>query len=126
MTAKNGPYLVTNVTAVRTPLGETLTLPPQLALCRCGGSAAKPFCDGTHAGNGFTDAKDPNRVPDQRDTYPGEQVTVFDNRGICQHSGLCTDRLATAFGLVLNPSWRRAAAGWTRSSGPRGTARPGR
>jgi hypothetical protein len=31
MTAKNGPYLVTNVPAVRTPLGETLTLPPQLA-----------------------------------------------------------------------------------------------
>ena len=103
VTAKNGPYLVTNVTAVRTPLGETLTLPPQLALCRCGGSAAKPFCDGTHAGNGFTDAKDPNRVPDQRDTYPGEQVTVFDNRGICQHSGLCTDRLATVFRAGAEP-----------------------
>ena len=103
MTAKNGPYLVTNVPAVRTPLGETLTLPPQLALCRCGGSATKPFCDGTHASNGFTDAKDPNRVPDQRDTYPGQQVTIFDNRGICQHSGLCTDRLATAFRTGAEP-----------------------
>jgi CDGSH-type Zn-finger protein/truncated hemoglobin YjbI len=103
MTAKDGPYLVTNVPAVRTPLGETLTLPPQLALCRCGGSATKPFCDGTHAANGFTDAKDPNRVPDQRDTYPGQQVTVFDNRGICQHSGLCTDRLATVFRTAAEP-----------------------
>ena len=103
MTAKNGPYLVTNVPAVRTPLGETLTLPPQLALCRCGGSATKPFCDGTHASNGFTDAKDPNRVPDQRDTYPGQQVTIFDNRGICQHSGLCTDRLPTAFRTDAEP-----------------------
>ncbi len=102
-TAKDGPYLVTNVAAVRTPLGETLSLPPQLALCRCGGSATKPFCDGTHAGNGFTDAKDPNRVPDQRDTYPGQQVTVFDNRGICQHSGLCTDRLATVFRAGAEP-----------------------
>jgi uncharacterized Fe-S cluster protein YjdI/CDGSH-type Zn-finger protein len=36
-------------------------------------------------------------VPDRRDTYRGEQVTVFDNRGICQHSGYCTDRLATVF-----------------------------
>ena len=103
MTAKNGPYLVTNVPVVRTPLGETLTLPPQLALCRCGGSATKPFCDGTHASNGFTDDKDPNRVPDQRDTYPGQQVTVFDNRGICQHSGLCTDRLPTAFRTNAEP-----------------------
>ena len=97
MTAKNGPYLVTNVTAVRTPLGEQLPVAPQVALCRCGGSAMKPFCDGTHATSGFTDDKDPNRVPDQRDTYPGQQVTIFDNRGICQHSGLCTDRLPTAF-----------------------------
>jgi CDGSH-type Zn-finger protein/truncated hemoglobin YjbI len=97
VTARNGPYLVTNVAAVRNPLGEKLTLPPQLALCRCGASAMKPFCDGTHAASGFTDDKDPKRVPDQRDTYQGEQVTIFDNRGICQHSGLCSDRLATAF-----------------------------
>ena len=103
MTAKNGPYLVTNVPTVRTPLGERLPVPPQLALCRCGGSSNKPFCDGTHAGNGFSDAKDPNRVPDQRDTYPGQQVTIFDNRGICQHSGLCTDRLATVFRTDQEP-----------------------
>ena len=103
VTAKNGPYLVTNVAAVRTPLGEKLTLPPQLALCRCGASAMKPFCDGTEVTIGFTDDKDPKRVPDQRDTYPGEQVTIFDNRGICQHSGLCTDRLATAFRTKEEP-----------------------
>jgi CDGSH-type Zn-finger protein/truncated hemoglobin YjbI len=97
MTAKNGPYLATNVPALRTPLGERRSVPPQLALCRCGGSSMKPFCDGTHARNGFTDDKDPNRVPDRRDTYAGQQLTIFDNRGICQHSGFCTDRLATAF-----------------------------
>ena len=103
MTAKNGPYLVTNAPAVRAPRGETLPVPPQLALCRCGGSSLKPFCDGTHAGNGFADAKDPHRVPDQRDTYPGQQVTIFDNRGICQHSGLCTDRLAAVFRTSQEP-----------------------
>ena len=103
VTAKNGPYLVSNAATVRNHLGETLPLPPQLALCRCGGSASKPFCDGTHATSGFTDDKDPERVPDQRDTYPGEQVTIFDNRGICQHSGLCTDRLATAFRTKEEP-----------------------
>jgi CDGSH-type Zn-finger protein/truncated hemoglobin YjbI len=63
----------------------------------------KPFCDGTCAGNGFTDDKDPDRVPDRRDTYPGEQLTIFDNRGICQHSGLCSDRSPTAFRTGQEP-----------------------
>src|SRR5260370_28959783 len=104
MPARKAPYLVTNVPAVRTPLGETLTLPPQLALCRCGASSMKPFCDGTHAGlSGFTDDKDPNRVPDRRDTYLGQQVTIFHNRGICQHSRLCTDPVATAFRTPAEP-----------------------
>jgi CDGSH-type Zn-finger protein/truncated hemoglobin YjbI len=102
-TAKNGPYLVTNVSSLRTPLGERRSVPPQVALCRCGGSSMKPFCDGTHASNGFTDDKDPNRVPDRRDTYAGQQLTIFDNRGICQHSGLCTDRLSTAFRADKEP-----------------------
>ena len=42
-------------------------------------------------------------MPDQRDTYPGVQVTIFDNRGICQHSGLCTDRAPTAFRTSTEP-----------------------
>jgi CDGSH-type Zn-finger protein/truncated hemoglobin YjbI len=92
-----GPYLVTGARALLDWLGRPLPVRPQLALCRCGASAVKPLCDGTHAATGFTGARDPNRVPDRRDTYPGQQVTIFDNRGICQHSGLCTDRLATVF-----------------------------
>ena len=36
-------------------------------------------------------------MPDKRDTYEGVQLTVYDNRGICQHSGFCTDRLSTVF-----------------------------
>ena len=101
--ASNGPYLVTNVPrADGSPRSHTRPA-PQLALCRCGQSAIKPLCDGSHARTGFTDAKDPKRVPDQRDTYHGQQVTIFDNRGICQHSGLCTDRLAAVFRTGAEP-----------------------
>ena len=95
--SRNGPYLVTNADSLQTWLGESIPARPQMALCRCGGSAIKPFCDGTHTRIGFSGAKAPDRVPDRRDTYVGAQVTVFDNRGICQHSGFCTDNLAAVF-----------------------------
>ena len=101
--ARNGPYLVTNVSRLISHLGTETRPAPQLALCRCGQSALKPLCDGSHARIGFSGAKDPGRVPDQRDSYPGEQVTIFDNRGTCQHSGLCTDRLATVFRTDAEP-----------------------
>jgi CDGSH-type Zn-finger protein/truncated hemoglobin YjbI len=95
--SSNGPYLVTNAGAFNNWLGEPLAAQPQMALCRCGESAMKPFCDGSHAEVGFTDEKDPKRVPDHRDEYAGLGVTVLDNRGICQHSGFCTDRVPTVF-----------------------------
>jgi CDGSH-type Zn-finger protein/truncated hemoglobin YjbI len=100
---RNGPYLVTNVPRLAEHLGAACQPLPQLALCRCGASAIKPLCDGSHARNGFSGAKDPNRVPDRRDTYHGVALTVFDNRGICQHSGFCTDRLNMVFRAGAEP-----------------------
>src|SRR5499427_6080725 len=100
---RNGPYLATNVPRLTDHLGNASQPAPQLALCRCGASAIKPLCDGSHASSGFSGAKEPSRVPDRRDTYPGVQLTVFDNRGICQHSGFCTGRLATAFRTGAEP-----------------------
>jgi CDGSH-type Zn-finger protein len=96
-TEADGPYLVTNPQRLHSSLGVDVPTMPQMALCRCGQSASKPLCDGTHADIGFTDAKDPSRVPDRLDTYVGLQLTVRDNRGTCAHSGLCTDRLPTVF-----------------------------
>jgi CDGSH-type Zn-finger protein/truncated hemoglobin YjbI len=100
--ATKGPLLVTNVDDIHDWLGRPLPTRPLMALCRCGASATKPYCDGSHVG-GFDDAKDPKRVPDHRDAYVGQQVTIIDNRGTCQHSGYCTDRLATVFRLKQEP-----------------------
>jgi CDGSH-type Zn-finger protein/truncated hemoglobin YjbI len=99
----NGPYLVTNADDLRSWLGEPTQPRPQMALCRCGASAAKPFCDGTHAEIHFTASRDAGRVPDRKDTYPGHQLTVLDNRGTCAHSGFCTDHLASVFHLGKDP-----------------------
>jgi CDGSH-type Zn-finger protein/truncated hemoglobin YjbI len=94
---ENGPYLLTNVERLYNWLGEPIDTRPRMALCRCGASAIKPLCDGSHARINFSGVKDPNRVADRQDVYVGQQVTVLDNRGICAHSGFCTDRLASVF-----------------------------
>jgi CDGSH-type Zn-finger protein/truncated hemoglobin YjbI len=99
----DGPYLVTNAEHFTDWLGQELPRRPQMALCRCGASQLKPFCDGTHAEIGFESGKDPARVPDARDTYVGQQVKILDNRGICQHSGFCSDRLASVFRVGQEP-----------------------
>ncbi len=99
----NGPYLVTNVENMVNWLGENIPVLPQMALCRCGNSSLKPFCDGTHARIDFTGQKDPKRVRDRRDSYEGTVITVLDNRGICAHSGFCTDRLSSVFHLGQEP-----------------------
>jgi CDGSH-type Zn-finger protein len=48
----NGPLFVRGRFVVRQADGE-LREETRAALCRCGGSANKPFCDGTHKVNGF-------------------------------------------------------------------------
>ena len=56
---QNGPYLVQgdDVTAVDWN-GATYAIPKRpFALCRCGASTNKPFCDGTHSKLGFKAAE---------------------------------------------------------------------
>jgi len=100
---RNGPYMVSEVEHFTNWLGEELPLQPRTALCCCGASRTKPFCDGSHTASNFSGEKDPNRVPDRRDAYDGQEIEIFDNRGICAHSGFCTDRLASVFHAGQEP-----------------------
>jgi CDGSH-type Zn-finger protein len=93
----DGPYIVRNLRKLTNSKGETLATRPIVALCRCGGSNLKPYCDGTHARIGFNSAKDPARTPDRLDTYETVDITVLDNRGTCCHFGNCTDHLPSVF-----------------------------
>ena len=101
---KNGPYLVAGCEDLRgVTEGSVYPSEGTIALCRCGGSKNKPFCDGTHAKVGFEDAKAADRVPDRRDNYVGDGITIHDNRGICAHAARCTDHLAEVFRLKQEP-----------------------
>jgi len=59
----NGPYLVQDpegLVEVVDASGVAYALPvgkPAIALCRCGASVNKPFCDGAHSRIGFQAAE---------------------------------------------------------------------
>jgi CDGSH-type Zn-finger protein len=55
---ENGPYRVRGPITLIDADGNEFDLEPHekngtIALCRCGGSTTKPFCDGRHSERGF-------------------------------------------------------------------------
>jgi thiamine pyrophosphate-dependent acetolactate synthase large subunit-like protein/CDGSH-type Zn-finger protein/nitrite reductase/ring-hydroxylating ferredoxin subunit len=100
---KNGPYTVTALEKFTNSRNEAIGTKKVMILCRCGASQNKPYCDGAHITVGFKDQKDPKRIPDKRDSYPGKKVTIHDNRGICSHAAHCTDNLPLVFRMGVKP-----------------------
>ncbi|MGD8853654.1 MAG: CDGSH iron-sulfur domain-containing protein, partial [Gammaproteobacteria bacterium] len=82
----NGPYYLLNdltpqtIPTLQDAKGDPCATVTGAALCRCGGSSNKPFCDGTHGKNGFTDEKETDGKLDKRDKYAGKSITIHDNR----------------------------------------------
>ena len=60
----NGPYVVEGDVQLVDKEGNAFPTDPAkpLALCRCGESKSRPFCDGSHRTSGFTSGE----------TAPGE------------------------------------------------------
>ena len=57
---ENGPLLLLGPVKIVDHLGNEFTAPPgkdAIALCRCGQSRNKPFCDGSHRACGFQAAE---------------------------------------------------------------------
>ncbi|MBO6940372.1 MAG: CDGSH iron-sulfur domain-containing protein [Deltaproteobacteria bacterium] len=52
--AKNGPLLLAGNLVIRNGAGRVAWKGTKCALCRCGQSKNKPFCDGSHKAAGFT------------------------------------------------------------------------
>lgn len=111
--AKDGPYLVSgNVKLVRktqisSEHGEPMTWRtdkqletdnrPMVALCRCGGSSNKPFCDGAHKKIGFdgTETAATNTFEERKIVHKGSTgIVVKRDYSICAESGFCGHRLA--------------------------------
>jgi CDGSH-type Zn-finger protein len=103
--SRNGPYIVTG----RVPLTtmeicndeegycrtwrEVKRYPMQekYALCRCGNSKNKPFCDGTHAEIHFDGTESGDHEPFDKATEVicGPALTLADNEHLCVHARFC-------------------------------------
>ena len=51
--SKRGPYIVQGSVTIIDTDGKEIVNKGMIALCRCGGSKKKPYCDGTHTSIGF-------------------------------------------------------------------------
>jgi CDGSH-type Zn-finger protein len=116
----HGPYLVSGTVPltrrriVRSEHDEPMTWKTTarlkdretMALCRCGGSSHKPFCDGTHQTNGFdgTEAAPTSTYDERAKPYPTTQVVVRDDRSICEHAGFCGNRVSNVWKMASGPA----------------------
>lgn len=60
---RNGPYFVRGEIEIAAEDGAVLHRATRAALCRCGGSRNKPFCDNSHVMLGFRDPAEPASTP---------------------------------------------------------------
>ena len=112
----NGPYMVYgNVPLIRKseviseygePLtwkkGEVLRTGERYALCRCGQSTNKPFCDGSHTHVDFdgSEVADTTNISEREATYDGTRIFVKDDRSVCIHAGFCGDRISNVWKMT--------------------------
>jgi CDGSH-type Zn-finger protein len=104
----NGPYLVYgDVPLVRkkkivSETNDSLTwqktavieTEETYALCRCGRSSSKPFCDGTHVRAGFdgTETADPRPFEEMQRVHEGTGLDVRRVGSLCMHAAFCVGR----------------------------------
>jgi len=62
---ENGPYIVSCEVELIDANGTKFPVEKRMALCRCGASTEKPFCDGTHSKIGFRAAE--KAVPESKE-----------------------------------------------------------
>jgi len=103
--SKNGPYLVSGNLPLRKEVigtnadeesikwlpGQDYPTQEQYALCRCGQSANKPFCDGSHTKAGFDGTETASRKPylEQAEVIRGPTMSLTDVESLCAFARFC-------------------------------------
>jgi CDGSH-type Zn-finger protein len=102
---KNGPYRVSGAVplsiqaivpngdgeSIEWRQGQTIDTPDDYALCRCGQSATKPFCDESHLRLGFDGTETASREPylAQAEEEEGPSLSLTDAESLCAFARFC-------------------------------------
>ena len=82
--------------------GEPLLTGRRYALCRCGHSTTKPFCDDSHLRVGFDGTETADRAPraTRAREIRGRDIAFTDDAVLCTHAGFCSDRRTDVWEMV--------------------------
>ncbi|MEO1550878.1 MAG: CDGSH iron-sulfur domain-containing protein [Pseudomonadota bacterium] len=116
--ADNGPLIVERPPNLTGSVEIDVGGQPKVALCRCGASANKPFCDGAHAKTGFSSDPDLTKLRNASIAYSGDvdgsAVTVSYTPVLCTHAAQCQARALQVFNPAADP-WIQPANGTLQS-----------
>lgn len=104
--SKNGPYLVMGTIPLAEQIietdseggseswkqGKSYETQETCALCRCGQSGKKPFCDGTHNRTGFDGTETASREPYQKQATVQDgpsELALMDAESLCAFGRFC-------------------------------------
>lgn len=103
--AKDGPYIVSGGIPLTVEViannkegyswdwkkGKTFKTESNYALCRCGHSANKPFCDGTHKSIDFKGRETASKIPydKQAERLDGPTMILSDQENLCAFARFC-------------------------------------
>lgn len=103
--AENGPYMVSGAVPLATQTivadaegnsqnwreGKTISTSETYALCRCGQSKTKPFCDGSHVKIRFDGTETASREPflKQAKFVEGPELVLADAESLCAYGRFC-------------------------------------
>lgn len=124
--ADGGPYMVsgavplTTKTPVMSEHGEPLTwrtdeaeeVRARYALCRCGASGNKPFCDGSHNTLEWdsSDGGAQGSYDERATSLGGEGLEILDDRPLCVHAGFCGNKVTNVWKMAADTGDSRIRA----------------
>jgi len=100
---ESGPFLVKGLKKLTDAQDQPIEMAKDvIALCRCGASKNKPFCDGAHKNIDWdpTETAEHGKTAHRRIEYDGDTFAITDDKALCWHAGFCVREYGHVWNLT--------------------------